>query len=1130
MRKIFTPFLLILLSFLTFTLPSTAQLNEYFSIRSTWSGATTTVTFNGNPQTDIEYSTDKVNWTKITQTTNIPTYNKTYFRGNNPNGFSKSATDYVSFLAGGSSQNYYLEGNIMSLVNGSTFATNYSTIPADYCFYSLFTDKAGASSNYHPVYWYAGDLLLPADNLTRYCYASMFERTYIKTAPQLPAQHLAEYCYYKMYYTCISLDMRTSYPATPIEYILPAEELVPHCYEHMFGLYNTNSTIYQYVTIMATSLQDRRGDDIQNCLKEMFYFGVALNSTSGKNICYYLQLFFTNWGDVSKNTCPTYNWFGGNYNCARNYFFYDANLSWSVSDIKLGYSGVKSQFPNGAYSCETNNCTSMWVPEDYDYLTFDCKTNGGTWESDSEYDTDLRRVVRTGYTAKTVPAAPHKLGCSFLGWYTAPDGGTQVSEATIKTQTTAQTYYAHFMPNDVDFTVTIANGEHGHVVVTKTNADPNVEYTSTSSVHNMSELTITAVPDAGYRFKNWTGEASTIKAAEDAGNTYYLVDDITVGAEFEADECTVTILTPTEYGLLAASDGTNNYASGNTYTFNRQTSPKVLTFTATPASHRLFTGFTGTELNNVTSAPYVYDQVVTGTYTITADTPDEVTVGATFTVPQFTVTCSGKYGSFLLQADGYADQNGTGTFDIDAEVTITATPNFMFNFVKWLDTESDNPVRTLTITGNASFEAEFALSGGLHSAPKTVDVYYEGTGNGYRILHALEAATGDDGKTYRPVDMGYGVAWADRNLGADKPTDFGSYFYWGGITPVTTASTSTYFTALTSPLPEANDAAKQIMGENWRMPTSTELTNMLNGTKVTSGGYAYVVRNTRFPENEIFIPAAGRYTSSSLSTGSGYFWTNTRYNSSTYNSKIYHYYNGTIQSNSNYAYAYYAEPVRAVYVPPFTTCTLTIKIGTSYTYYYICEAGQTITVTAHSQNTTSATRYVFQDWKNSSSTVVSTNPTMEFTVTEDATYTATFVSKGSSYYKTITGVASPAGSGTVDGTGSYLTNSVVTLTAVPANGFRFVRWSDNVTSGSRNVTVSADATYTAVFEPIHVTSAAANMEVWCGGANNGAYRIAYDLPEDENGYRPVDMGLFRCRDDACHAAIWKHISAICSSC
>ncbi len=1149
MKKFFSFCLVIAAVFLTLSPQiARAQLNEYFSIRSTWSGATTTITFNGSVSVDLWYSTDKSNWTQITETTNIPTYNKTYFKGNNPTGFSTSTTDFVQFLAGGTSQVYYLEGNIMSLINGNDFATNYSTIPSDYCFYSLFTNKAGLSSGYTETNWYAGDLLLPADYLTPHCYESMFERTYVKTQPQLPAQHLAEYCYHKMYYTSMSLDMRTSYPATPIEYILPAEELVPHCYEHMFGIYNNNPTIYQYVTIMATSLQDRRGEDIENCLKEMFYYGVALSSTSGKYTKYFVQLFFTNWGDVSKTTCPTYNWFGGNYNCSGNYFFYDANLSWSVSNIKLGYSGIKSQFPNGAYSCETNNCTSFWVPEDYNYLTFDCKTNGGTWEADDDYNTDLRRVVRAGYTAKTVPAAPHKLGCTFLGWYTAPSGGTKVDNATILSQTTAQTYYAQFIPNDVDYTITIANGEHGHVVVTRNN-EPTATYTTTSSVHNMSELTITAVPDAGYRFKAWTGDAATIKTAEDNGTTYYLVNDITVGATFEADECTVTINTPASNGTLAASDGTNNYASGNTYTFNRQLDlNKVLTFTATPATHRLFTGFTvtGAELSNITAAhtPYQYDDVVTAQYTITASTPDEVTVDATFVKPTYTVSTSitGKNGGYVtLTADGYADQTGSGTYDIDTRVTLTATPNnAMFKFVKWTDNDSDNPVRVITaLTSDIALSAEFDLEGELWSAPATVDVYSSGvtptctstiTTSNYRILYNLDPVKGSDNITYTPVDMGAGVAWADKNIGATDPTKAGSYFYWGGTKAYgeegyTTVSSSNYYkgvadmTATTStavaaqyPLPTEADAATQKMGGQWRMPTYYEMNNLISSTYTSSAqvNYNYTVTNKYYTDDKIFIPAGGRYETT-LSKGAAYLWTSTVAGKNGASSKPWVYYNHAMRGNvttTGNSVAYYALPVRAVYVPSFETCTLQVLVywasTLKWTYNYICEVGQTVTIRQHP----AASGYKLSAWRENtySGTELSTDNSYTVTLTGNQTIAAHYIS--ATTYQ-LTTKASPLKGGTVDGGGYYPTGTSVTLTATPNANYRFVRWSDGNTDNPRTyTTTNAAVTLTAEFEGYvtGVTSSTANVDVFAYTANTNCYKILYDLPSEVNGYRPVDMG------------------------
>ncbi|MBQ0090566.1 MAG: hypothetical protein KBT27_14670, partial [Prevotellaceae bacterium] len=43
------------------------------------------------------------------------------------------------------------------------------------------------------------------------------------------------------------------------------------------------------------------------------------------------------------------------------------------------------------------------------------------------------------------------------------------------------------------------------------------------------------------------------------------------------------------------------------------------------------------------------------------------------------------------------------------------------------------------------------------------------------------------------VDLGLSVKWADRNLNATVPEDFGMYFAWGEIRPKSNYEWSTYF-------------------------------------------------------------------------------------------------------------------------------------------------------------------------------------------------------------------------------------------------------------------------------------------------------------------------------------------------
>ena len=102
-----------------------------------------------------------------------------------------------------------------------------------------------------------------------------------------------------------------------------------------------------------------------------------------------------------------------------------------------------------------------------------------------------------------------------------------------------------------------------------------------------------------------------------------------------------------------------------------------------------------------------------------------------------------------------------------------------------------------------------------------------------------------------------------------------------------------------------------------------------------------------------------------------------------------------------------------------------------------------MTVTA-----TPNTGYAFVNWTESG-TQVSTNASYTFTASVNRTLVANFVS-----YIHHCRLASPAGSGTVTGGGTYNSGASVTVTATPNAGYAFVNWTESGTQ------VSTNASYT----------------------------------------------------------------------
>ncbi len=1130
MKKLFSLFSIISLAFLCLPKSLTAQVNEYVTIEgSSTIYIQTTGTVTDFP--DLWYSLDGGDWIKITESgTRIDVQGYSYshpltgyvrFKGNNPTGFNHSSTDYVSIAIKGG--NPSLKGNVMSLIGGDNFSS-LTSIPCDYCFYALFCPnppaKFSTTGTYHSTsssasLYHAKDMMLPATELKPYCYAYMFAyNTGLYDSPVLPALVMQPYCYAHMFEYCMdnfcsqtAYNSGTRLPELPSQqlaegcyafmfnmcpniyngendwYCLPAEELVPYCYDGMFGTYrNSYYRYFKSLEIMATSLQDRCGNDITNCMRRMLNYN-PMNQNAGQfgRGALNTRMYWTDWGNTDATTAPTYGWFSGFLysNCTFNY---QKGLTPLTKVPKTNYSNttMSSLFP---YSCTL-------VENEFTYLTFNCKTNGGTWEQGCTYNADLRRVVRSDYTAKTVPAAPVKEGESFKGWYTAPTGGTKVNTATILQQTTAQTYYAQFGEGGDD------NGGEGgdnpqdlqtYNIYRSTGVLDFPQYTSYSRTSKFAVIiekdgmTIRLqfngdITTAGTDYKDFAANLSTadsyielkngtrraVYSAQKAQLFYY-------GDYLRAAHLKATVLDEAArtYNIEVYTNELLNYATFEQdyrYAYYKTTLPIESSwvngrkFQYNETNH-LPGDESHAELNETykywryfygTSSPFDYCQILinfvvangeagipTGYYPINSTMkPGTVFIGS---IPcgdnaeiarsnNKNFACGGDASWIMhyyeedlggvavpvkdnwLLRGGYVQLvNNNGNYYMHVHAITDATRT---------NGESSNNVIDFTV-GDESLADQLPdpvdpddpgtsddpdpddpdPETPIVSADATVDVYQAAEYDRMRILYDLSSVTGNDGNIYVPMDMGYGVAWADRNVGASSPSDPGYYFIWGKTDDRSTKGTGygMYYTAVQNYNPgyilkDTEDAATVHIGNRWHTPNLNEWIAFGEHTTI-SGGTFY---NTTDDYCSISLPPTGfieqdNYGANYQLTQYRYYWSSElrEVNSPAWfsNAGCFSNQEGEYSAMANVAFVYKAMPVRAIYTPTFETCTLTVFTD-RHRFDYICEVGQKVTVNVFAD---SEHGWSFKQWQDNGNT----NETRTFVVTKDMQYTAEFEHDGS---------------------------------------------------------------------------------------------------------------------------------------
>lgn len=134
---------------------------------------------------------------------------------------------------------------------------------------------------------------------------------------------------------------------------------------------------------------------------------------------------------------------------------------------------------------------------------------------------------------------------------------------------------------------------------------------------------------------------------------------------------------------------------------------------------------------------------------------------------------------------------------------------------------------------------------------------------------------------------------------------------------------------------------------------------------------------------------------------------------------------------------------------------------------------------------TPTTHHHFVRWNDANTTTPRT-----VTVTDDITYTAYFATDT----HTVTATSANTAMGTVTGGGQYEYGATATLTAVPATGHSFTRWSDGNTQNPRTVTVAGDATYTAQFSVNSYTvSVLSGNSAWGSVAGGGTFQYGTEI-------------------------------------
>ena len=595
---------------------------------------------------------------------------------------------------------------------------------------------------------------------------------------------------------------------------------------------------------------------------------------------------------------------------------------------------------------------------------------------------------------------------------------------TTATLTAVAEYGYHFTQwsdgvTDNPRTVTVQNSatytaqfEINSYILTVQSSNPAIGTTSGGGSYNyLTPVNITANPNAGYHFTQWSdGNTDNPRLISVTQNATYV-------AQFAINSYAV--------GVVSGNTSMGSVSGSGTYNHNA-----TATLTATAFYGYHFVQWSDGNTDNPRSVVVIDSAQYTAEFTFNS----YLVIGNSSNVTLGSVT-------------------GGGSYNYLSQVALTAVPVPHYHFTMWNDSIEDNP-RTITVTRDTTLTAHFAIDRhtigvntadaiqGTVSETDTVNyntaVWISATANyGYHFTQWNDGNTSNPRRVVVLQDTVFTASFAPNqytatcavndNTRGSVTTTGGNYNYLTQLTFTVVPNTDYHFlrwsngstdNPITFTLTKDTVLTAILVGltanvnDNTMGTVShTKPSNLVEVVTATPNyGYHFVQWNDGNTDNPRTVILTGDTTLSAV------FAVNNYYVALGVNDESL----GSVEGEDEYPYL------------------------------------STITITA-----TAAEHSHFVQWSDGNTT----NPRM-LTVTRDTSLTAYF---DLDQQFQITVNSNDTTMGSVTGSGLYYIGETVTITATANDHYYFSQWSDGNTSNPRLVTVSGEATYTAIFEPVMYT-------------------------------------------------------------